>query len=44
MHDGKGPMPKTQALMADKGATADQWFIHTPIWLVFIFPVYDSDV
>lgn len=28
---GVGPMPKTQALLADKGATATNWFIHTPI-------------
>lgn len=30
-HNGVGPMPKTKALLADKGATATQWFIHTPI-------------
>ena len=24
-------MPKTKALLADKGATAENWFIHTPI-------------
>ena len=24
-------MPKTKALLADKGATATNWFIHTPI-------------
>ena len=31
MHNGVGPMPKTKALLADKGATATNWFIHTPI-------------
>jgi hypothetical protein len=30
-HNGVGPMPKAQALLADEGATATQWFIHTPI-------------
>ena len=30
-HNGVGPMPKAKALLADKGATATQWFIHTPI-------------
>ena len=30
-HNGVGPMPKTKALLADKGAMATQWFIHTPI-------------
>ena len=29
--NGVTPMPKTKALLADQGATADQWFIHTPI-------------
>jgi hypothetical protein len=29
MHNGVGPMPKTKALLADKGATATNWFIHT---------------
>ena len=26
MHNGVGPMPKTKALLADKGATATNWF------------------
>jgi hypothetical protein len=30
MH-GVTPMPKTQALMVENGATAENWFIHTPI-------------
>jgi arylsulfatase A-like enzyme len=30
-HNGVGPMPKTKAAMADKGATATNFFIHTPI-------------
>jgi N-acetylglucosamine-6-sulfatase len=29
--DGATPMPKTQALMADKGSTATSFYIHTPI-------------
>ena len=28
---GATPMPKTQALMADMGATATNFFVHTPI-------------
>jgi len=28
---GSTPMPKTQKLMADGGATASNWYIHTPI-------------
>ena len=30
-HDNVGPMPKTKALMQDKGAMALNFFIHTPI-------------
>ena len=30
-HNGQTPMPKTQALMADAGATATNFFVHTPI-------------
>ena len=30
-HGGVGPMPKTKALLADQGATATNFFIHTPI-------------
>ena len=29
--NGTGPMPKTKALMADLGATANNFYIHTPI-------------
>ena len=29
--NGSTPMPQTKALLADKGATASQMFIHTPI-------------
>ena len=29
-HNGATPMPQTQALMADAGATATNLFIHTP--------------
>ena len=29
MHNGVGPMPKTKDLLADQGATATNWFIHT---------------
>jgi hypothetical protein len=28
-----GPMPKTKALMADMGATANNFYIHTPVRL-----------
>jgi len=31
MHNGVGPMPKTQKRLADEGAMAENWFIHTPI-------------
>jgi hypothetical protein len=31
MHNGVGPMPKTKIALADKGAMANNWFIHTPI-------------
>jgi hypothetical protein len=31
MHGGVTPMPKTQTLMVENGATAENWFIHTPI-------------
>ena len=30
-HNGVGPLPKTRELMADQGAMANNWFIHTPI-------------
>ena len=33
---GVGPMPKTKALLADQGATASNWFIHTPICCEYI--------
>jgi len=29
--NGHGPMPKTKELMAQKGATAERFYIHTPI-------------
>lgn len=31
MHNGIGPMPKTQKRLVEEGATAENWFIHTPI-------------
>lgn len=31
MLNGVGPMPKTQRRLADEGAMAENWFIHTPI-------------
>jgi hypothetical protein len=31
MHNGVGPMMKTKAALVDKGATALNWFIHTPM-------------
>jgi hypothetical protein len=31
MLNGVGPMPKTQKLLVEAGATAKNWFIHTPI-------------
>ena len=30
-HNGVGPMSKTKRVLADMGATATNWFIHTPI-------------
>ena len=31
IHNGVTPMPKTKTEMSDKGTTATNWFIHTPI-------------